>query len=558
MVGIGEIAVLAALEQSGKLRVQRIQRGHVVRELVGYARIAAFVRRSLERGQFIAGGGRQALEGFRPCGYNLVAFLLAVCPDLDQPVQPFLRGLRLPHKVAFAHAEKGQAFAFAVEGFGGGVLPLLRGFVHALQRLAGLLRAGEVVHQRDRVRHHSRGDRQPHRRGLAQHRKESRPAAARLAHGSGKLANAGGERADALGHLAQGKEHRPRGRGIGGHADDLHPLGLVHVEEAFHEVARAVDEALNRGIQVVAELLGEEKRRVFEVDEPAFRGGVALARFLGEGGVLLPGVDGHVLRPGEQLVGVDRAQERIAQADLRDADIVQCGDGRNAFLVHPGKARDKRLKRRGGVGFKERLEALRRQAGHAGEVLQRLAAGGRSHLHLDQRLGKRRAAHFGLDTDRRQRRGKAQNLRLGQPHLMARRRQTQRHLHDGGFRGGKLVAQIHQRRAQIAKQALVHVRDVGKLRQRRCGLVGHDVRGITQVDHGAGEVRQIVLVDAQLARGSHDLVDLAGGRGNLRGHGLGGRGQRVKFRLGGVHGLAHAGEGGLKVQRRLDGRRAQR
>ena len=102
--------------------------------------------------------------------------------------------------------------------------------------------------------------------------------------------------------------------GVGGHADDLHPLGLVHVEEAFHEVTRAVDEALNRGIEVVAELLGEEDRCILEVDEAAFRGGIALARLLGEGGVLLPGVDGHVLRPGEQLVGVDRAQQRVAQA----------------------------------------------------------------------------------------------------------------------------------------------------------------------------------------------------------------------------------------------------
>ena len=65
-------------------------------------------------------------------------------------------------------------------------------------------------------------------------------------------------------------------------------------------------------------------------------------------------------------IGVDRAQERIAQADLRDADVAQRGDGRNAFLVHPGQARDERLKRRGGIGFKEGLEALRRQAGHAG------------------------------------------------------------------------------------------------------------------------------------------------------------------------------------------------
>ena len=44
---------------------------------------------------------------------------------------------------------------------------------------------------------------------------------------------------------------------------------------------------------------GLRDRCIFEVDESAFRGGVALARLLGEGCVFLPGVDGHVLRPGE-------------------------------------------------------------------------------------------------------------------------------------------------------------------------------------------------------------------------------------------------------------------
>ena len=97
-----------------------------------------------------------------------------------------------------------------------------------------------------------------------------------FAHGGGKLADARRQRADALGHLAQGEQHRPGGRGVGGHADDLHALGLIHFEEALHEVARAVDEILDRGVQVVADLLGEEERSIFEVDEPAFRGGVAL------------------------------------------------------------------------------------------------------------------------------------------------------------------------------------------------------------------------------------------------------------------------------------------
>ena len=143
-----------------------------------------------------------------------------------------------------------------------------------------LLRAGEVIRQRDRARHHRGGDRQPHRRRLGEYRKEPRPAAAppcprrwqtcrcRWRVYRRPLSPCPGQGAPAP---------RPRHRR---HADDLHPLGFVHVEEALHEVARAVDEALNRGIQVVADLLGEEKRRVFEVDEAAFRGGVALARLL--------------------------------------------------------------------------------------------------------------------------------------------------------------------------------------------------------------------------------------------------------------------------------------
>ena len=478
LVSLGEEAVLALAQKGFDLSVQRVQRRDVGGELLGNAGIAAFVRRGLERGKLLTGRGGQRLERFRPGGYDLIAFLLAVRPDLKQPAEPILRRSGLPREVALAHAEKGQPIAFSIEGLRGGLLPLLRGFVHALQRLARLLRAGDVVHQSDRARHHRGGDRQPHRRGLGKHRKKARPSAARLAHGGGKLADARRQRPDALRHLAQNEQHRPGGRGVGGHADDLHALGLIHFEESLHEVARAVDEILDRGVQVVADLLGEEERSVLEVDEPAFSGGVAFARLLGEGGILLPGVDGQILRLGKQLVGVDRAQQRIAQAHLRDADLLQGSDGRNAFLVHPGKARDERLERRGWVILKERLEALRRQAGHAGKILQRLAARGRGHLHLDQRLGKRRAAHFGLDAHRRQRRRKAQDLRLRQSHLMARRCKAQRHLHDGGFRRRKVVAQIHQRRAQIAEPALVHVRDVGELGERGSGLVCHDVRGI--------------------------------------------------------------------------------
>ena len=44
-----------------------------------------------------------------------------------------------------------------------------------------------------------------------------------------------------------------------------------------------------------------------------------------------------------------RQQQRVAQADLRDADLLQRGDGRNTRLVHLRKPHDKCLKRGGGV-----------------------------------------------------------------------------------------------------------------------------------------------------------------------------------------------------------------
>ena len=180
---------------------------------------------------------------------------------------------------------------------------------------------------------------------------------------------------------------RPRGSGVGRHPDDLLALCLVHGEEALQQFVCAVDELLDGRVQVVADLLREQHGGVFEVGQAALRGGIALVRFLRKRGVFLPRVDGHGLCLGEQLVGVDRAQQRVAQADLRDADLLQRGDGRNTRLVHLRKPHDKCLKRGGGVAVPQRLEALRRHAGHAGEILQRLSARFGGDLHVDQRLG---------------------------------------------------------------------------------------------------------------------------------------------------------------------------
>lgn len=54
--------------------------------------------------------------------------------------------------------------------------------------------------------------------------------------------------------------------------------------------------------------------------------------------------------------------------------------------------------------------------------------------------------------------------------------------------------------------------------------------------------------DAQLTTGGHDVVDIAGGGGDFRGHPLGCRCQLVVLLLRGLQGLAHIGKRGLKVQ----------
>ena len=207
---------------------------------------------------------------------------------------------------------------------------MLGRFIHGFQRFPRLLCAGDVIGKGDGRRHRRRSNGQPHRRRPGQRRKEPLPAAARLAHGGGKLADAGGQCAHTFGNLAQHQQYRPGGSGIGRHLHDLLALCLVHFEEARQQVIRAVDEFLYRRVEVVPDLLGEQYGGVFEVGEPRFRGRVALIGLLGERGVLIPRDIGHLLRLGEQLVGIDGAQQCVAQADLRDADLLQGGDGGDA------------------------------------------------------------------------------------------------------------------------------------------------------------------------------------------------------------------------------------
>jgi len=135
---------------------------------------------------------------------------------------------------------------------------------------------------------------------------------------------------------------------------------------------------------------------------------------------------------------------------------------------------------------------------------------------------------------------------------MTRRRQARRHGDNGGLRRRVVIAQVHQRRAELIELRLVHPRDVGKPGERGRGLGGHDVRGVPQVDHGPRELHQIVVRHAQLAGDGHDLGDVLGGRRHLRGHLLDRIGQRIELLLRSIHRLADRSEGALVVDGRFE------
>ena len=63
---------------------------------------------------------------------DLVALFFSVRPDGQQSVQPFLRGLMIPDKIALRQAKEGQPFTVSIEGFGGDIFPLLRRVLHVL------------------------------------------------------------------------------------------------------------------------------------------------------------------------------------------------------------------------------------------------------------------------------------------------------------------------------------------------------------------------------------------------------------------------------------------
>ena len=403
---------LPLFQQAADLRVHGVQFVDVAGKLVGHGGIARRLSGFAHFLQLAAGGGGQLLEGVRPFPDDLVGFLFAVRPDGQHALQPFAGASRLAGKAAGIQPEEGKPFGLAVERVGGGILPLAGRVLHALQGLAGLLRAGNVVSQRDGRRNDSSRHGNPCRRRFAQHGKKALPAAARLGHGQREFSDAGGHRAHALDDLREHQNCRASCRGNGGEFDNHQPLAFVQRHEFLDQVGCAVDQPLYRGIQIVADTLSRQHGGILEIFQLALRGGVALARLVGQGHIVLPRRRGRLLGFGEKLRRVGGAHQGIPQAHLGKAHLLQGDDGGHALLVHLGQANDEFLNRTCRIGVPQRLEFLGGQSGYPGEVLQGFAVGLHGHLHFDHGLAERRAARLGLEPHRGQRRGEAQNLRL--------------------------------------------------------------------------------------------------------------------------------------------------
>ena len=193
-------------------------------------------------------------------GDDLIAFLLAIRPDGQQPVQPFLRGLLVLDEILLGHAEEGEALAIPVERLRSRAFPLVSSFLHSLQRFAGLLCAGHIIRNGHSGIDGRCGNGQPYGGRAAQHAQKALDPAARLADRRGKLADAGRDAADALGHLAKEQQHRANGGSDGSILDDLLALGFIHLKELAQQIIRAFNQTLDGGIQIITDLLSEQQR----------------------------------------------------------------------------------------------------------------------------------------------------------------------------------------------------------------------------------------------------------------------------------------------------------
>src|SRR3546814_334230 len=144
-----------------------------------------------------------------------------------------------------------------------------------------------------------------------------------------------------------------------------------------------------------------------------------------------------------------RPQQGVPHPDLSDTEFREDTEGRRALRFGVGESLNE-----SGQSFGRRRTPLRREVvrGHARNLREHLDAGtaliygGRD---VDHDLRHRGTAGLSLDTNRRQRRGKTENITLSEPDLLASTSETQRHLEDLGFRRGVVVTKPDDRGTQV-------------------------------------------------------------------------------------------------------------
>ena len=562
LVLIRQVFPLEVIQIHPDALVQRVQLGDGGVDFLRLRRVAAGLRLIPQLHHVRTGVLAQGVRGILPFLHDGVRLVLAVRPDLHHAVHPVLHsaggfGCGLL-EVLGIQPEEVKPLSAGIEGVRRGVLPVLGGLVHALQRFTGGLCAAGVVVQLVRAVDDRR--RQPGHRQLGRpdNLQQASHAAARardrraeLADGSHALAQRTGDiadHADNSAHDEQRRAHRGSGRAP---LDDAQTLLLVQPHKLVQQVAGGAHKVVYHGGQVTCNLLSGERSLVLQIRQP--RGGRRIdgVGLLGQRRVLVPCLgrvrDGVLQQPG----GADGTQHGIAQAHFLEAQVLQRRDGGDALLVHLRKPLGKGDKRARRVAVPQVFEFL---IGHPRDIRKvahciRTLRG--CNFHLNQGFRERGAAHFGFDADGGQRRRDAQNLRFGQPDLLACTGKAHGHLHDGRFGRRVVIAQIGDGGTEPAHLFLGGTHDVDEFRNLRRAFIGGQVgRGIAEVDHRAGEGFDVLRRDAQLTGGGHDLVDVVRAHGERGGHLLRRGFQLRVFRLGRRDRLANLRKRLLKLDLR--------
>ncbi len=161
--------------------------------------------------------------------------------------------------------------------------------------------------------------------------------------------------------------------------------------------------------------------------------------------------------------------------------------------------------------------------------------------------------HLGGGAEGEEARGEGRHLLPGEAQELPRPPYPAEDLQDLRGGGRHVVGEVVHGVRQAHDPLLAELQDVAELGQGVPRLARGDAEGHPHPGRVLGKADQLLHGDARLARGGGDLRELPGGHGDdpgeaqklpLEGHEGGG---------GGVHHLAHVGEGVLKVHRRPGG-----